>query len=207
MYFEFIKDTAPQTEELKALHDSLYENLRKAEELYWNAPQKSGMLMRKATEKVCKIYNRYYEIGFPENILLEDYLCYTGDEHHNMMVSRFLSVVRKEQRDYLEWLRVWGDECVFMDENPHEIERSQDKLYLNVKKMMSAMLNVTREMCEKIDHMEGLGKTGFDDTKLPGYRSEEELEELRWQKEEDERKARRKNFFSIFTKKDKKEKE
>ena len=50
------------------------------------------------------------------------------------MVSRFLSVVRKEQRDRLEWLRVWGDECVFMEENPDQIRHNADKLYLNVKK-------------------------------------------------------------------------
>ena len=138
-------------------------------------------------------------------MLLEGYLCYTGEEAHNVMVSRFLSVVRKEQRDHLEWLRVWGDECIFMDENPHEISRSQDKLYLNVKKMMTAMLNVTREMCEKIDRMEQLEKTTFDDTALPGYQSEEELEELLWQQEEEARKERRKNFFARLLGKEKKQ--
>ena len=34
MYFEFIKDAAPQTEELRTLHESLYELLKEAEELY-----------------------------------------------------------------------------------------------------------------------------------------------------------------------------
>ena len=58
------------------------------------------------------------------------------------MVSRFLSVVRKEQRDRLEWLRVWGDECVFMEENPDQIRHNADKLYLNVKKMMVYMMEV-----------------------------------------------------------------
>ena len=81
-----------------------------------------------------RIYNGYYEIHFPESATLEDYLCYTGDDDHNAMVSRFLSVVRKEQRDRLEWLRVWGDECVFMEENPDQIRHNADKLYLNVKK-------------------------------------------------------------------------
>ena len=81
------------------------------------------MMLRKATEKICRIYNGYYEINFPESATLEEYLCYTGDDDHNAMVSRFLSVVRKEQRDRLEWLRVWGDECVFMEENPDQIWR------------------------------------------------------------------------------------
>ena len=49
-----------------------------------------------------------YKRQFPESATLEEYLCYTGDDDHNAMVSRFLSVVRKEQRDRLEWLRVWG---------------------------------------------------------------------------------------------------
>ena len=50
------------------------------------------------------------------------------------MVSRFLSVVRKEQRDRLEWLRVWGEECDIMEENPDQIRHNADNLYLNVKK-------------------------------------------------------------------------
>ena len=67
------------------------------------------------------------------------------------------------------------------------------------------MLNVTREMCEKIDHMEQLKKTTFDDTVLPGYQSEEELEELLWQQEEEARKERRKNFFARLLGKEKKQ--
>ena len=48
-----------------------------------------GMMLRRATEKICRIYNGYYEIHFPESATLEDYLCYTGDDDHNAMVSRF----------------------------------------------------------------------------------------------------------------------
>ena len=118
MNFDYIKEAEPSTDDLRQLYDSLYQNLEKAEELYWTKPQRCGMMLRRATEKICRIYNGYYEIHFPESATLEDYLCYTGDDDHNAMVSRFLSVVRKEQRDRLEWLRVWGDECVFMEENP-----------------------------------------------------------------------------------------
>lgn len=64
--------------------------------------------------------------------------------------------MRKEQRDRLEWLRVWGDECVFMEENPDQIRHNADKLYLNVKKMMVYMMEATKEMCLRIDHMENL---------------------------------------------------
>ena len=33
--------------------------------------------------------NDYYEIGFPEGTLLEEFLCYTDKEEHNVLVSRF----------------------------------------------------------------------------------------------------------------------
>ena len=141
------------------------------------------MMLRKATEKICRIYNGYYEINFPESATLEEYLCYTGDDDHNAMVSRFLSVVRKEQRDRLEWLRVWGDECVFMEENPDQIRHNADKLYLNVKKMMVYMMEATKEMCTRIDHMENLQGRSFADDILPGYQSEEELEALEEQRQ------------------------
>ena len=147
------------------------------------------MMLRRATEKICRIYNGYYEIHFPESATLEDYLCYTGDDDHNAMVSRFLSVVRKEQRDRLEWLRVWGDECVFMEENPDQIRHNADKLYLNVKKMMVYMMEATKEMCLRIDHMENLQGRSFADDILPGYQSEEELEALEEQRQKEQRKS------------------
>ncbi len=174
MYFEFVKEAAAETEdELAEQYQALYSNLEKAEQLYWKKPQQSGMMLRKAAEKVCRIYNRYYKIGFAEDALLEAFLCYTGDDNHNAMVSRFLSTVRQEQRDHLEWLRVWGDECIFMEANPDEIACSGDKLYLNVKKMMSAMLYVTENMCTKINHMEFTERQIFDDSRLPDYPLEE----------------------------------
>ena len=195
MNFDYIKDAEPATEDLKQLYDALYRNLEKAEELYWTRPQRCGMMLRKATEKICRIYNGYYGIHFPESATLEDYLCYTREDDHNAMVSRFLSVVRKEQRDRLEWLRVWGDECVFMEENPDEIRHNADKLYLIVKKMMVYMLEATKEMCTRIDHMENLQGKSFIDTILPGYQSEEEIEAL----EEQRKKEQKKSFWaSLF---------
>ena len=160
-----------ETVELQEQYEALYRDLKRAQELYWSEPQKCGMLLRLATERICHIYNCYYEIGFAESAVLEDFLCYTDQAEHNVMVSRFLSVVRSEQRDRLEWLRVWGDECIFMDENPEEIARNQDKLYMNVKKMMVHMLDATREMCEKINHRTDLRGRTFDETILPGYQT------------------------------------
>lgn len=196
MNFDYIQDVKPETEELTGLFQSLYHTLQNAEELYWDKPQKSGRLLRKATEEICHIYNVYYEIGFSRTASLEDYLCYTKDEAHNMMVSRFLSVVRSEQRDRLEWLRVWGDECVFMDANPDEIAATQDKLYLNVKKMMVHMMECTREMCIKIYKLSGLESYSFHEEILPGYLSEEEKEQLEEERQMEERKKR----FSFFRK-------
>ena len=150
---------------------------KKAEELYWtkttemwhDAAQSNG-------KKSAGFIMATMKSNFPESATLEEYLCYTGDDDHNAMVSRFLSVVRKEQRDRLEWLRVWGDECVFMEENPDQIRHNADKLYLNVKKMMVYMMEATKEMCTRIDHMENLQGRSFADDILPGYQSEEELE-------------------------------
>lgn len=57
MNFDFIKDAEPSTEELKQLYNSLYANLEEAEQVYWEKPQKCGMMLRRATEKICRIYN------------------------------------------------------------------------------------------------------------------------------------------------------
>lgn len=73
MNFDYIKEAEPSTDDLRQLYDSLYQNLEKAEELYWTKPQRCGMMLRRATEKICRIYNGYYEIHFPESATLEDY--------------------------------------------------------------------------------------------------------------------------------------
>ena len=56
MNFDYIKEAEPSTDDLRQLYDSLYQNLEKAEELYWTKPQRCGMMLRKATEKICRIY-------------------------------------------------------------------------------------------------------------------------------------------------------
>lgn len=35
MNFDYIKEAEPSTDDLRQLYDSLYQNLEKAEELYW----------------------------------------------------------------------------------------------------------------------------------------------------------------------------
>ena len=82
-----------------------------------------------------------------------------------------------------------------MEENPDEIRHNADKLYLIVKKMMVYMLEATKEMCTRIDHMENLQGKSFIDTILPGYQSEEEIEAL----EEQRKKEQKKSFWaSLF---------
>ena len=88
----------------------------------------------------------------------------------------------------------------FMEENPDQIRHNADKLYLTVKKMMGYMMEATKEMCLRIDHMENLQGRSFADDILPGYQSEEELEAL----EEQRQKEQRKSFWSsLFGKKEK----
>lgn len=197
MNFDYIQDAKPETEELKNLYASLYRDLEEAEAVYWSDLKKCAMLLRQVAEKVCHVYNSYYTVGYPEGNTLESYLCYTDDEENNVMVSRFLSVVRTEQRDRLEWIRVWGDECAQMDVSSEMSRENADKLYLNVKKMMVYILDVTREMCEKIDHMEELDGWIFEEDLLPGYLSEEE----RKKQEKKQDKENKKSIFSFLRKK------
>lgn len=196
MNFDYIRKAETEAGELKRQYASLSEKLEAAEAAYWSEPQKCGRILRRAAEIICHIYNYYYEIGFSETDSLEEYLCYTDNDEHNGMVSRFLSVIRGEQRDRMEWLRVWGDECIFMDENPEELQKNPDKLYLNVKKMMVQMVIVTQEMCVRLNHMKGLENCTFDESILPGYEEERE----RINREGREEQKRQKDIFRFLKK-------
>lgn len=191
--FDYVQSAEPETEELGGLYVELCRKLEQAEAFYWSEPKRCGMMLREAAETICQIYNCCFAVGFPTDTLLENYLCYTGNEEHNRMVSRFLSVIRREQRDRLEWLRVWGDECISMAEMPE----NSDKLYLNVKKMMVHMIMVTKEMCEKINHMEGLSGRKFDETVLPGYIAPTERE----RREKEQEKENKKSKLGFFKRK------
>lgn len=67
------------------------------------------------------------------------------------------------------------------------------------------MMEATKEMCLRIDHMENLQGRSFADDILPGYQSEEELEALEEQRQKEQRqKEQRKSFWSsLFGKKEK----
>ncbi|MFR4126313.1 MAG: hypothetical protein ACLT08_00805 [Roseburia inulinivorans] len=200
MNFDYIKEAEPSTDDLRQLYDSLYQNLEKAEELYWTKPQRCGM-MRAGQRKRSAVFIMAIMKSIFRRVLRWKIISVIQEMMIIMPWSAvFLSVVRKEQRDRLEWLRVWGDECVFMEENPDQIRHNADKLYLNVKKMMVYMMEATKEMCLRIDHMENLQGRSFADDILPGYQSEEELEAL----EEQRQKEQRKSFWSsLFGKKEK----
>lgn len=51
MNFDYIKEAEPSTDDLRQLYDSLYQNLEKAEELYWTKPQRCGMMLLQSNGK------------------------------------------------------------------------------------------------------------------------------------------------------------
>lgn len=172
MNFEFLKECRHTSPELQTMYEALSENLEKAEWCYWEKPRESGMLLRACAEQICRIYNAYYDAGFPENTSLEEFLCYTDNDAHNAMVSRFLSVVRKEQRDRLTRLRVLGDDCILGEDGPDQGMRLEDRMAQNAKRMMETMMDVTKEMCEKINKREDVFDEFFLEEALPVSREQ-----------------------------------
>ena len=143
MNFEFIRECRLESDELQAMYDNVLQELERAEHYYWRKPQECGIILRQTTERICRIYNTYYQIGYPGNASLEEFLCYTDENEHNVMVSRFLSVVRKEQRDRLNKLRVLGDDCIWGDgQYAMPFNKSQMVLYYNVGMFEEAGIEV-----------------------------------------------------------------
>lgn len=145
----------------------------------------------KTAERICRFYNDYYEIGFPEGTLLEEFLCYTDKEEHNVLVSRFFSMV-KDQRDRLNKLRVLGDDCIWGEEGPDRGMEFCDRMAQDAEKMADAMMEVIKDMCRHFN-----GRTDVDDRLfyidwVPDYSEEE-----RFPKKE-EVKKRRLSIFSRF---------
>ena len=62
-----------------------------------------------------------------------------------------MSVVRKEQRDRLNKLRVLGDDCIWGEEAPDQGMTLKDRMGQNARHMMETMMEVTKDMCEKIN--------------------------------------------------------
>lgn len=177
MNFEFVKQCEPDSPILQAMYGEIAEELERAEQCYWTNPQECGMILRGTAEKVCRVYNTYYEVGCPEEYLLEQFLCYTDDDGHNALVSRFLSVVRKEQRDRLNKLRVLGDDCILGEKAPDKGMTFADRMSQNARRMMDTMMEVLKDMCEKINKRNDLQDRVFLEKSLPGQLEQEVQEE------------------------------
>lgn len=200
MNFEFIKECKPESPELKERYEAVSGALEKAQWQYWRKPQECGIILRGVAEQICRIYNSYYEVGYPVEASLEDFLCYTDDDTHNAMVSRFLSVVRKEQRDRLNKLRVLGDDCIWGEEGEDRGMTFEDRMSQNVKRMMETMMEVTKDMCEKINKRNDISDESFLEEALPESRQQvakEQEAELAKSKALQKR-GHKKSFFNHF---------
>lgn len=175
--FEFLKECRIESAELLPMYQALSQKLEKAEWCYWETPQECGILLRECAEQICRIYNTYYDAGFPEETALEEFLCYTDNDAHNAMVSRFLSVVRREQRDRLTKLRVLGDDCILGEEGPDQGMTFEDRMSQNAKRMMETMMDVTKDMCQKINKRDDVSREFFSEEALPAPRKETKEEE------------------------------
>ncbi len=167
MNFNFIRECVTGDDALSELYSSAAAQLAQAEEVYRQNPQECGILLREAAKRVCEIYNCYYQVGYPEGTALEDFLCYTDDDGHNSMVSLFLSVLRKEQRDRLNRLRVYGDDCILGRSAPDQGMTFEDRMEKNARRMMETMMEVTKDMCRRINKREDLADRTFSEDLLP----------------------------------------
>jgi hypothetical protein len=175
MNFDFLEECEVTDATLQKLYQSLSEKLKKAENLYHTNPQQSGIFLREAAELICRIYNAYYEIGFAADTSLEEFLCYTDSDAHNANVSRFLSAVRKEQRDRLNRLRTLGDDCIWGDAAPSQGMTLQDRMSQNARRMMETMMACLKVMCQSINGRTDLNELTFCDNILPGYIEPEDV--------------------------------
>lgn len=167
MNFDFLKACGTEDAVLGEMYGSVYDRLVQAERKYWRNPQECGILLRETAEAVCRIYNYYYQVGYPEGASLEEYLCYTNDDAHNAKVSLFLSVLRKEQRDRLNKLRVYGDDCVLGHGAPDQGMTFEDRMAQNARRMMETMTEVLKDMCRRIDKRTDVEHVMFSEERLP----------------------------------------
>lgn len=204
MNFDFLKGCKLENSELQWMYEVIAAELEKAEWRYFRNPQECGIILRGTAEKICRIYNTYFEVGYPKEASLEEFLCYTDNEQHNVLVSRFLSVIRKEQRDRLNKLRVLGDDCVWGEEAPDQGMSFEDRMSQNAKRMMETMMEALKEMCTKINKLDGICEKAFREEALPEQR-EQIIAEIEREKEarEQEKKKEKKTWFSrIFASRD-----
>lgn len=173
MNFDFLEQEEYTETWMKEIYHNMAQTLAEAEGLYWDNPRQCGILLRSVAEQVCRVYNRYYEVGFPQETILETFLSYTEEEAHNVLVSRFLSVVRKEQRDRLILLRVLGDDCIAGEEQEKE-EEFNNRMSGNARRMMNSVFDTLKTMCRKVNGREGLEQLRFSEEVLPRPQVKEE---------------------------------
>lgn len=169
MNFTFMTDGEFPNEDMRTAYEEIEKELEKAEALYWKKPQQCGVLLRKTAEKICRLYNCHYSIGFPNQSSLEEFLCYTDNNEHNVLVSRFLSVVRKDQRDRLNRLRAIGDDCIWGEEGPNRGMELNDRMAQDAQKMMDTMMEVIKSMCTKLNGRTDVNEYYFYENEVPGF--------------------------------------
>lgn len=169
MNFDFILECETSDEKRKKQYEEIYRLIDEAEHIYWVDKSGCAELLCKAAEQICFAYNDRYEVGFGPDTKLENFLCYSGGEADNVMVSRFLSVVRKEQRDRLNKLRVLGEDCSLDEAAPDKGMTLEERMEQNVRRMMETMMIVAADMCNRLENKETLklGKLEFSEEVLP----------------------------------------
>lgn len=167
MNFDFFKECRMESPVLQEMYGDIFNDLEEAERRYRKKPRECGVLLRGTAEKICRVYNLYYEVGCPEEASLEEFLCYTDRDEHNAMVSRFLSAVRREQRDRLNRLRVLGDDCILGEKGPDLGMTLEDRMSQNAKHMMETMMEAIKDMCVQINKRDDVYDEFFSEEGLP----------------------------------------
>ncbi|MGN0350727.1 MAG: hypothetical protein ACI4ES_03670 [Roseburia sp.] len=168
MNFEFWKECKSQDEKIQQYYQKMAKILIDAENCYWAKPVECSMLLQGAAKDICQIYNHFFELEFPENAGLSELLCYNGNDIHDGKVSKFLCAVSDDQRNQLNLIRALGEECVFLDANPDHRDAQDDKLYLNVKKMMIAMMDCLKYLLIAVEGRTDVEALVFDEDEVPG---------------------------------------
>lgn len=168
MNFEFWKECKSQHERFRPYYEKMSDLLMEAENCYWESPVKCSQLLQIAAKEICQVYNHFFELDFAEEASLTEMLCYSGDDEHDKKVSKFLCAVSDQQRNQLNQIRVLGEECVFLEANPEHRDAQADKLYLNVKKMMIAMMDCLKHLLLLVEERVDEDELEFDEDKVPG---------------------------------------
>ena len=134
-----------------------------------------------------------FELSTVPQALIEARFCGPDEAILDSLTELALGVMRRNPK-VANARNEWGNMAMMVQTDYEPVQAGQ----LNIGK--DNMMEATKEMCTRIDHMENLQGRSFADDILPGYQSEEELEAL----EEQRQKEQRKSFWSsLFGKKEK----